>query len=91
MSHKLVVVYTATGQMQANIVKGLLEANGIPVVLSQESAGATYGFTVGAMGLVDLLVTEDRRAEAEALLAEMTRGELESSNFQDSTFNNLET
>jgi hypothetical protein len=46
---------------------------------------------VGALGLVDILVAEDRRAEAEALLAEMTRGELESSNFQDSTFNDLES
>lgn len=87
---KLVVVYTAAGQLQANIVKGLLEANGIPVALSQESAGATYGFTVGAMGLVDLLVTEDRRPEAEALLAEMARGELESFNLQDSTFKDEE-
>jgi hypothetical protein len=91
MSHKLVLVYTTTGQMPAHIIKGLLEANGIPAVLSQESAGATYGLTVGALGLVDILVTEDRRAEAEALLAEMTRGELESSNFQDSTFNDLES
>ena len=77
MTHQLVVVYTAAGQMQANLIKGMLEASGIPAELSQEGAGAVYGFTVGTMGMVDILVAEEHAAEAEALLAAMQRGELD--------------
>jgi len=77
MTQPLVVVYTAAGQMEANIVKGMLEAAGIPVKLSQESAGTVYGLTVGTMGLVEILVPEQRADEAKALIEAMRRGDLE--------------
>jgi hypothetical protein len=77
MTQSLAVVYTAAGRIEANIVKGMLEAAGIPVELSQESAGTVYGFTVGAMGLVEILVPEQRAVEAKALIEAMQRGELE--------------
>jgi hypothetical protein len=77
MTHPLVVVYTAAGQTDAHIIKGMLEAAGIPAVISQEGAGAAYGFTVGMLGMVDVLVTGKDAAEAEALIAAMQRGELE--------------
>jgi len=77
MTQPLVVVYTAAGQMEANIVKGMLEAAGIPVELSQESAGTVYGLTVGTMGLVEILVPEQRADEAKALIEAMQRGDLE--------------
>ncbi|MGH2522011.1 MAG: DUF2007 domain-containing protein [Anaerolineales bacterium] len=79
MSHKLIVVHTTAGAMQANIIKGMLEAAGIPATLSQESAGATFGLTVGAMGMVDVLVPEEHVAEAEELLAAMSQGKLDDS------------
>lgn len=62
------VVLTTVGSMQAQLMKSQLEANGISVLLSQESAGATYGFTVGAMGLVEVLVAEDKLREAQGIL-----------------------
>ena len=77
MTQPLVVVYTAAGRMEANIVKGMLEAAGIPVELSQESAGTVYGLTVGTMGLVEILVPEKRADEAKALIEAMRRGDLE--------------
>ena len=40
----------AAGDLQAKIFKGLLEAQGIPVVLSQEGAGRVFGLSVGLMG-----------------------------------------
>jgi hypothetical protein len=77
MTHpRLVVVYTTTGSGPANIIKGVLASAGIPAELSQEGAGAAYGLTVGTLGLVDVLVPEDRAAEAEQLLAAMDRGDL---------------
>ena len=76
MSYNLVVVFTTTGGGQAEIIKSLLESAGFPVMLSQPGAGAAYGFTVGPMGLVDVLVPDAVAAEAEALLAAMQRGDL---------------
>ena len=77
MTQSFAVVYTAAGRIEADIVKGMLEAAGIPVELSQESAGTVYGLTVGAMGLVEILVPEQRADEAKALIEAMQRGELE--------------
>jgi hypothetical protein len=65
---RLVVVCTAAGQPQAALIKSRLEANHIPVTLSQESAGATFGFTVGAMGVVEVLVAEEDAEAAKAIL-----------------------
>ncbi len=76
MSSELVVVYTASGPALAEILKSTLEAAGIPAQLSREGAGAVYGLTVGPLGLVDILVTADRAAEASALLESVERGEL---------------
>jgi hypothetical protein len=69
MSPTPVVVYTAAGQMHANLIKSLLEADGIPVQLVQESAGAVYVFTVGTLGMVEVLVPAERADEARALIA----------------------
>ena len=77
MNDKLVVVYTAAGQLNAQVIKGLLEAAGIPAVISQEGAGDVFGFTIGPLGLADILVTEEQAAAARDLLEAMEHGELE--------------
>jgi hypothetical protein len=38
------------------LVRSLLESQGIQVLLSQEGAGRAYGLTVGALGLIEVLV-----------------------------------
>jgi len=78
---RLVVVHTAIGQMQAALIQSQLEANHIPVLLSQESAGATFGFTMGAMSLVEILVAEEHVQAAKAILED---GKDSSSKIQDS-------
>ncbi len=77
MSQQLVVVYTAAGPGLAEIIKETLLAAGIPATTSREGAGAAYGFTVGPLGMVDILVPADDADEAEALLAAMQRGDLD--------------
>lgn len=77
MKPDLVVIYTASGQFQAEIIKGLLQAAGIPVQLTQESTGAVYALTVGPLGEVEVLVPETYAEQAEALIAAMERGELD--------------
>lgn len=53
---KLEKVYAASGQIEAHIIKGKLESEGIPVLLQYESE--VFGLTVDGMGEVRILVPE---------------------------------
>jgi len=70
--HELVSVGTVDGQVEAEIVKGLLAANDIDVWLSQESAGSALGLTVGPMGEVEIMVRADHAEQARSILGERT-------------------
>ncbi len=72
------VVFIANGQLEADMYRLSLEAAGIPVISSRESAGAVYGLTVGPLGIVQLLVPSDRVEEAKQLIAAIEAGELDS-------------
>jgi hypothetical protein len=49
MTRRFVEVDIVMGRHTADLIQSLLEANGIPTELSQESVGAVTGFTVGPM------------------------------------------
>ncbi len=72
-----VVVYLANGMLAGEMIRNFLQAQGIPAMLNQESAGTTYGFTVGPLGLVDVLVPANQKDEAKKLLEEMEEGDFE--------------
>jgi hypothetical protein len=76
MPEQLIVVYTAASPGEADVVKGALLAAGISAETSREGAGAVYGFTVGPLGMVDILVPAEQAAQAAELLAAMRRGDL---------------
>jgi hypothetical protein len=80
---ELVVVHTVHGQMEAEILKSLLESEGIAVLLSHEGAGAVLGMTVGPLGDVDLLVKASQRAAARELLSAYAAGELDDESTDD--------
>ena len=61
------VVYRVLGFMQAEVIKGRLEASGIPALLDSESQ--ILPFSVPDMGEVRILVPIDRAEEARELLA----------------------
>jgi len=74
---KVVVVYRAAGLPEAEIIKGLLESEEIPVQLHYESAGPVYGLTVDGLGEVRVCVPEEFEEEARAALdAAMQTGKL---------------
>ncbi len=56
------------GQIEAQIIKAKLESEGIPVLLSYESAGVVYGLTLDGLGEVHILVPEECLARAKALI-----------------------
>ena len=70
-------VITVQGELQAEVVRGLIEAQGIPVYLSQEGVARAYGLGVGPLSEVDILVPEDYVAAAEKVIEGYQAGEFE--------------
>jgi hypothetical protein len=66
-SEQLVTVYTAR-YMEAQIIKGRLESEGIPVLLSYESAGLVYGITIDGLGEAKVMVPKRLAEEAKEIL-----------------------
>jgi hypothetical protein len=50
-----VVVWEAANLMEAQVVKGRLESEGIPAIVRGETAGALYGLTTGGLAAVEVL------------------------------------
>ena len=63
----LVTICTAR-QMEAQIIKGRLESEGIPALLSYESASLVYGLTVDGLGEVRIMVPKHLAKEAKEIL-----------------------
>jgi len=66
-SQKLVEVYRATGEIEAQVIKGLLESYGIPCLLQSHAASSVHVFTVDGMGEVRVMVLESMAEEAKRL------------------------
>jgi hypothetical protein len=73
------------GELEAEILRGLLEAQGINAWISQEGAGRVYALGVGRLGRVQILVPEADLEQSKALLEEYYTGQLEN---QDIDLNN---
>jgi len=73
---KLTAVYTAK-YLEAQIVKGRLESEGIPAILQYESAGLVYGLTADGLGETTVLVPADLAEEAREILEIDHTGEIE--------------
>ena len=72
----MVTVCTAR-QMEAQIIKGRLESEGIPVFLSYESLGLVYGLTVNGLGEVKIMVPKHLAEEAKEILEVVEKETLE--------------
>ncbi len=76
MDEEIIVVETISGMIEAEILRGLLEANGIKVWLLQESAGKAIGLSVGPLGQVDLMVPATQADRAKKVLDDYYAGRL---------------
>ncbi|HEX9616699.1 MAG TPA: DUF2007 domain-containing protein [Anaerolineales bacterium] len=65
------------GELEAEMLRGLLEAQGIPVILNQEGAGRAYGLNVGPLGMVQILVRESTSSNARKVLDDYYAGKFE--------------
>jgi len=64
---KLIIVHVCR-QGEAAVIKGHLESEDIPVVLSYESAGLIYGLTINGWGEVKIMVPEHLAEEAKKVI-----------------------
>ncbi len=67
-SEKQLVTVRVARQIEAQIIKGRLESEGIPVLLSYESAGLVYGLMVDGIGEVRIMVPECLAEQAKEIL-----------------------
>jgi hypothetical protein len=71
-----VTVEVVSGDLQAEILRGLLESYEIPVSLSQEGAGKAIGLSVGPLGEVEILVPASRQDQARKVIDDYYAGSL---------------
>lgn len=71
------------GQLQAEILKGLLEAQGITVWINQEGAARAYAIEVGTLGMVEILVPSRMADQARGVLEAYNRGDFENMGFEE--------
>jgi len=64
---QLITICTAR-QIEAQIIKGRLENEGIPALLSYESASLVYGITIDGLGEVKIMVPKHLAKEAKEIL-----------------------
>lgn len=78
------LVIEVSGEFQANLLRNLLEAQGIKVFLNQEGAGKAYGLTVGPLGQVQILVPEHQSQEARQIVDDYYAGKFDTNEELDS-------
>ena len=67
--HDLVTVYTSSGLLGAEVIKGRLESEGIQALLKYESAASMLPLTVDGLGEVRVLVRREDEAKAREILS----------------------
>jgi hypothetical protein len=80
-----VPVDRVSGQLQAEMLRGLLEAQGITVWLNQEGAAHAYAVSVGTIGMVEILVPTSMVEKARQVLQAYYRGDYENMEFDSPT------
>ncbi len=65
---ELVEVYNAQGEMEAQVIRSILESDGIESMLSGESIRLTHALTVDGLAEVKILVREDEETRAREVI-----------------------
>ena len=74
---KWIILTKIAGELQAELMRGLLEAQGIPVMLAQEGAARAIGITTGPLGEVEIMIPEDKLQDARDILTRYQSGDFE--------------
>ena len=63
------IVYRTWSDLEAQLIKGILELYGIPVSLSTDISHTLYPFTVDGLGETRILVPRQAEGEAQDIIA----------------------
>jgi hypothetical protein len=77
MFEDYVEIDVVSGRLQAEIMRGLLEAQGFHPLLSKEAAGEATGLGVGPLAEVTILVPASEAEEARRIVEDYYAGRLE--------------
>ncbi len=75
---KLVEVYKARTEMEAQVIRGMLESFGVPSVLRSNAAPSVHIFTMDGLAEVKVMVLESKAGEARELILNKDAGNSES-------------
>ncbi len=70
---KLKELVSVQGEIEAKIIYGILESEGIRVLIKSNMASGALPFTADGMGNVRLFVLEDDHASAEEIIREFRK------------------
>ena len=70
---KLIVIFRTHSDVEANVVRGLLESNGIHTLLLSDVPHSVFPLSINELGEVRLSVREDDAEKAVAVIREVTR------------------
>jgi hypothetical protein len=65
---KLVKVYTAQGELEAQVIKSLLESCGIPSLMQGNASLSAQPFVMDGMGKIDIMVASELADEAKKII-----------------------
>lgn len=77
MLDEIVAVESAAGMIDATLLKSLLEAQGIDVWLSHESASTAVGLGVGPTAEVQIMVRQDQAQKAREIIQDFREGKFD--------------
>ena len=70
MNEDLKELIVVAGMVEAEIIKGKLESNDIPVMLKYEAVGNLFGITMNGLGKVKVMVNARHLDESRELIEE---------------------
>jgi hypothetical protein len=64
----MIEVYKAKGELEAQVIKSLLDSYGIPCLLQSHAAGSVHTFAINGLGEVRVMVLESQAEEAKRII-----------------------
>ncbi len=68
-AEELVEVYRSSSEMEAQVIKSLLESFGVPCLLKSNAVASVHMFAVDGMGEVRVMVLDSMSEKARELIA----------------------
>jgi hypothetical protein len=74
-NHEIVELTSAQGEIEANVIRGVLRAEGIETMTRGEAAQSVHPITVDGMGRIAIYVREEDLVKARVVLKEYRESE----------------